>query len=78
MAYNGKRELLSIKRRQALQPQISVAAKLGIAQSQYSNIENGYVTPTEEQAAVLIDMFNLPNDYFENGAGKDNGEEQNL
>ena len=78
MTYDGKRELLSTKRRQSLMPQIEVAAKIGASQSQYSNIENGYAKPSEEQASALIEMFDLPNDYFENGDGKKDGEEQNL
>ena len=36
MTYAGKRELLTLRRRQSLQSQIAVASKLGIGQSQYS------------------------------------------
>ena len=60
----GKRETLSIRRRQSLLSQMAVAAKIGVAQSQYSNIENGYANPTEEQARVLTEMFSLPEGYF--------------
>ena len=75
MTYAGKRELLTLRRRQSLQSQIAVASKLGIGQSQYSYIENGYANPTKEQAAMLIDMFDLPNDYFKLDGENDDGKE---
>ena len=61
----GKRDLLNVKRRQSLMSQIEVAAKLGISQASYSYIENGYSNPNEEQAKQLVEMFGLPNDYFD-------------
>lgn len=69
----GKRDLLSLKRRQSLKSQIAVAAELGMAQSQYSNIENGYANPTEGQRLALIEMFGLPEDYFSCEEGEDDG-----
>ncbi len=75
MTYAGKREMLSLKRRQSLKSQIEVAARIGIAQSQYSNIENGYANPTEEQAAALIAMFDLPDNYFKKEDESDDGHE---
>ena len=71
----GKREELSIKRRQALLSQMSVAARIGVSQGQYSNIEAGYATPTEDQANALIEMFGLPKDYFKQEEGKIDGQE---
>lgn len=65
MANMPKREMLILRRRQSLKPQIGVAAELGISQAMYSNIENGYRNPSDEDAKKLIKMFNLPDDYFE-------------
>ena len=75
MTYTGKREELSLKRRQSLQSQMAVAAKIGVAQSQYSNIENGYANPSEDQASILIEMFDLPSDYFKEGVCDNSGKE---
>ena len=75
MTYAGKRELLNIRRRQSLLSQIAVASKLGIGQSQYSYIENGYANPNDEQAATLIEMFDLPKDYFQQDGENDDGKE---
>ena len=75
MTYAGKREELSLKRRQSLQSQMAVAAKIGVAQSQYSNIENGYANPSKEQASILIEMFGLPSDYFDVEGGENDGQE---
>ena len=66
-----KREQLILKRKQSLVPQMKVAAMLGISQSQYSNIENGYVNPSEDIASKLVEMFDLDADYFEVNAGKE-------
>jgi len=65
MANTVKREMLILRRRQSLKPQIEVATLLGISQSMYSNIENGYCRPSEDDAKKLIEMFDLPDDYFE-------------
>ena len=71
MTHVSKRENLAMKRRMSLMNQHEVAAKLGISQSQYSNIELGYAHPNEDQANSLIEMFGLPNDYFDGGNDKD-------
>ncbi len=71
----GRREELIIKRKQSLMSQMSVAAKLGISQGGYSNIEAGYAMPTEDQAKAMIELFGLPEDYFKQEEGKCNGQE---
>lgn len=76
MTYVGKRELLSMKRRQSLISQMKLAAQIGMAQSQYSNIENGYAQPSKEQAEALIKMFDLPTDYFEIGDSNEDDDSQ--
>ena len=71
----GRREELILKRKQALVSQMYVAAKLGISQGGYSNIEAGYATPTKDQAKALVEMFGLPEDYFKQEEGKNDGQE---
>ena len=62
---NGeKRELLITKRKQSLMSQIAIASQIGMSQAQYSYIENGYADPDEDQAAKLVELFGLPDDYF--------------
>ena len=68
----GRREELVLQRKRALKSQAAVAAKLGISQAGYSLIENGYYAPSPENAAKLIDMFDLPDDYF----GSRDGEQE--
>lgn len=63
----SKRDLLILRRKQSLKPQILVASELGISQASYSNIENGYSDPSKEEADKLISMFGLDSDYFEKG-----------
>ena len=60
----GRREELILQRKRALKSQHAVAAEIGISQAGYSLIENGYYKPTPENAAKLIEMFDLPADYF--------------
>lgn len=59
-----KREELIIQRKRALKSQFDVAVELGISQASYSLIENGYRTPAPDDAQKLIQMFDLPDDYF--------------
>lgn len=68
-----KRELLILRRKQSLTSQIAVAAQLGISQAQYSVYENGYRTPTGEIAEKLIEMFDLPPDYFDEPQSQQEG-----
>ena len=70
-----KRTLLIQKRKMSLKPQMVVADELGISQGCYSNFENGYSDPTDEQAAKLIEMFDLPEDYFKAKEGESDGQE---
>ena len=64
MANGEKRELLVLRRKQSLMSQIAIASKLGMSQAQYSYIENGYADPDDEHAIRLVEMFDLPKDYF--------------
>lgn len=61
----AKRTLLISKRRRKLITQQAVAAAVGISQAQYSNIENGYSTPSPHVAESLVEMFRLRKDYFD-------------
>ena len=61
----GKRELLILRRRQALKSQYEVAVELGISQSSYSMIENGFGNPKDDGKEKLIAMFGLDPDYFD-------------
>jgi transcriptional regulator with XRE-family HTH domain len=45
--------------------QFDVAKLLGISQAKYSLIENGYKSPTPQEAQKLIAMFGLKPNYFE-------------
>ena len=60
----GKREALILRRRQSLLNQYEVAVRVGISQSKYSLIENGYANPSKEEATVLCELFDLAPDYF--------------
>lgn len=60
----GKREALILRRRQSLLNQYEVAVRVGISQSKYSLIENGYANPSKEEAAILCELFDLESDYF--------------
>lgn len=60
----GRRDELISRRQNKLMSQIKMAARLGISQTQYYKIENGYANPTEEQAKVICEEFDLPADYF--------------
>lgn len=64
MCTGRRREELILQRKRALKSQHAVAAEIGISQAGYSLIENGYRNPTHEDAAKLIGMFDLPEDYF--------------
>ena len=44
--------------------QTQVADLLGLTQGFYSRVENGVHPITEDQMKILIDNFNLPEDYF--------------
>lgn len=62
-AFNCREELV-MKRKMSLRSQIDVANEIGVSQSQYSKYELGYADPTNEQAEKLVELFDLPNDYF--------------
>lgn len=68
MQNTGKREALILRRRQSLLSQYEVAVRVGISQSKYSLIENGYANPSREEAAVLCELFDLEADYFNDKA----------
>lgn len=59
-----KREGMILKRKQMVMNQMAVAAAVGVSQSYYCNIENGYITPDEEIANKLIEVLGLDPDYF--------------
>lgn len=65
MMYYGKREELIRKRKMSLRSQLDIAAELGISQSAYSSIENGYGKPSNDVAEKLIEMYDLGDGYFE-------------
>ena len=67
----GKRELLILRRRQALKTQNEVAVELGISQASYSMIENGFSNPKDDGKEKLIAMFGLEPDYFDTGEEED-------
>lgn len=64
------RERLKDARRRQLISQQDVAYTLGISQTTYTRIENGYKQPGKELGAKLIAMFNLPPDYFDTQEGR--------
>ena len=59
-----KRDLLILRRKQVPMNQMEIAAQLGISQAQYSNIENGYVTPNKAIAKKITEMLGLDSDYL--------------
>jgi len=69
----GKRDLLILRRKQVPMNQMAMAAQLGISQSQYSLIENGFVTPSEVIAKKLIEMLGLDADYFDEPQSEQEG-----
>ena len=65
MSVTTKRSELVLARRVKLLSQFDVAKLLGISQAKYSLIENGYKSPTPQEAQKLIAMFGLKPNYFE-------------
>lgn len=59
-----KREDMILKRKQKIMNQMEVAAVVGVSQSYYCHIENGYITPHKEIAEKLIEVLGLAPDYF--------------
>ena len=59
-----KRKELILLRRKNLLSQYEVACRLGISQSQYSLIENGYVKPSEEATTILAELLGINPEYF--------------
>ena len=59
MSVTTKRSELVLARRVKLLNQFDVAKLLGISQAKYSLIENGYKSPTPQEAQKLIAMFGL-------------------
>lgn len=61
-----KRNLLTERRMLAFKSQLEVATELGISQPYYGMIERGYKVPKEQEVREqLIQMFDLPSNYFE-------------
>jgi transcriptional regulator with XRE-family HTH domain len=52
-------------RKERLWPQVLLAAKLGISQNRLSEIENGQGSFTAEQLITILQLFNVPIDYFD-------------
>ena len=65
MMYYGKRVELIRKRKMSLKSQLDIAVELGISQSAYSGIENGYGKPSNDVAEKLTEMYDLGDGYFE-------------
>lgn len=68
-----KRDLLILRRKQVPMNQMEIAAQLGISQAQYSNIENGYVTPNKAIAKKITEMLGLDSDYFDGSETQQEG-----
>lgn len=58
------RKELKARRNEAHMNQSDVAFKVGISGSAYQRIEYGYVDPKPSVAEKLIELFDLPADYF--------------
>lgn len=62
----GRRKTLIIRRIDAEMTQCEVAAKIGVSQSHYNLIEQGYTNPkNDEVRAKLCEMFGLEPGYFD-------------
>lgn len=68
-----KRDGMILKRKQMVMNQMAVAAAVGVSQSYYCNIENGYITPDAEIAHKLIEVLGLAPDYFDEQKREEEG-----
>mgnify|MGYP002625087038 CR=1 FL=1 len=80
-AYRPPRDEMRIRRLQTIvngrpMTQIDICRKLRVPQPTYSSWERGLTTPPPKHQKKLVELLNLPKDYFTREEGQDNTEEE--